>query len=879
MRLKYYKKNKNYNFNKYDKIIYKNWNLKKYFFSKINKNKKSINLLLPPPNITGDLHIGHILNFTILDIFARRYRMLGYNVCFIPGTDHASIATEIKIIKILKNKGIKINKISKNKFNKIILKWSKKYNKIIINQLKSIGCSCDWKKKYFTMDKNHYKSVIKVFIKLYKEGIIYKDNKIVNWDIYAKTTISEEEVIYKNEKKDLYYIKYYTKNKKNNIVISTTRPETIFGDTAICVNNRDKRYKLFRNKKFIIPIINRKIPLIKNTLVNKKFGSGCIKITPAHSEKDYIIFKKNKEKYNLKLINILNDDGTLNNKCMNFSGKDRFLVRKSIIKTLKKLGNFVKKKKILSKNAYSERTNTIIEKKISLQWFLKIKKIVKNIKKYINKIIFYPKNKYNNLIYKWIKNIKDWNISRQLNWGHKIPVYYYKNKEVVANNYKIAKKLFKKKYNIKKKDFKIKQENNVLDTWFSSWILPISVLNGINNNNNKNFNYYYPIKILVTGNDILFFWVLRMIIFSGYYINKIPFKKVYFTGIARDINNNKISKSLGNYKNLYYLLKKYGADGLRVGLLSINNEYDFIYNEKLCEKGRNFINKIWNSLKYLKKIKIKKKNNKNKKLNKIIIKWFNNYLIYKINKLNIYIKEYKIYKSFLLIYNLFKEKFCSIYLELIKNNINKIILKKTLKYYKLLLLILHPYIPFVTEYIYNILYKKNKNNKDITVLKFPIIKKKYKKNIIKKFKNTLEFIKYLKKINFIKKNKKRFNLYIYKKEELLYKKKIYFILIYKLSLIKKIKIINKKKNKKKYLFYIFKNFNFFIKKKNIINNLNKKKIYIKIKFYENYLYKIIKKLKNKKFLLLAPKNIINLEKKKKKNIKKLLFTLKNNYKL
>ncbi|WGH25776.1 MAG: valine--tRNA ligase [Candidatus Shikimatogenerans bostrichidophilus] len=838
MNIKNLKKIKNYNFKKLNKKIYKKWILNKYFNSNYNKNKKSFYLLLPPPNITGDLHIGHILNFTIIDILARIKRMKGYNVCWIPGTDHASIATEIKVIKELKKNGININDLTKKEFNKILLNWSKKYNNIIIDQLKSIGCSCDWNRLQFTMDKNTYKSVINVFIYLYKKGMIYKKNRIVNWDIYAKTTISDEEIIYKNKVNYLYYIKYFTEDKKDFLVIATTRPETIFGDTAVCINPTDKRYKKIINskKKLIVPIINRIIPIITDKSVDKNIGTGCLKITPAHSNEDFNIYKKHK----INIINIFNNNGTLNNNCLNYSGLDRFIVRKKIYIKLKKLGFLVKKKKILSKIGFSERTNTIIEKKLSLQWFLKMKKFIKPALKEIKskKIVFYPKKKYDNLFYKWIKNIKDWNISRQLNWGHKIPVYYYNNKFVVAKNLNSAIKIIKKKNN-NINIYSIKKEKDVLDTWFSSWILPISVFNGINNPNNIDFNYYYPIDVLVTGNDILFFWVLRMIMFSTFLIKKKPFKRVYFTGIIRDKIKNKISKSLGNYKNLYYLLNKYGADGLRVGILWNNHEYDFIFNDKLCIRGRNFINKIWNSFKLVININNFNIINKNKIQYKLIIKWFNNILYYNIYKLNILLNNYKIYKSFILVYDLFKKKFCSIYLEFIKNKnnkINKFVKKKTFKFFYILLKILHPYAPFITEYIWNIL----KNKEDITISSWPIISsKKFNKKVIKKFNNTFSFIKYL---NTIKFNKKKKNIiFIYKSTENKFRKNIYFSLVYKLSLIDKIKFKTKFSIKQKYLFFFYKKYKFYLLKKNIfVKNVNVK-IYKKINFYKKFLLKIKKK--------------------------------------
>ncbi|MDH3004447.1 MAG: valine--tRNA ligase [Candidatus Shikimatogenerans sp. JK-2022] len=859
---------KNYNFKKKNKKIYKKWINKKYFYSKINNKKKPYYLLLPPPNITGDLHIGHVLNFTILDIYARFKRMKGYNVCWIPCTDHASIATEIKIIKILKKKGINIKKINKKKIKKIIFKWAKKYNNIIIKQLKYIGCSCDWSKFQFTMDKKNYYSVIKVFINLYNKGLIYKKKRIINWDICAKTTISDEEVIYKKKYKNKYYIKYFLKKKKKFLIIPITRLETIFGNTAICVNPNDIRYKNLINKKVIVPIVNRKIPIITDNSINKNLDYGCFKLTPAHSEKDFKIYNKNKKK--IKIINIFNKNGTLCVKNKKFNGKNRFKIRKSLYNILKKLGYLIKKKKEKINIGYSERTNTIIEKRISLQWYLKIKKFIKPTINKINNIKILPNKKYKKLFFKWLKEIKDWNISRQLIWGQRIPIYYFKKKKIATTSLKKAIKIIEYKYNIKVKNKKlIKQDKNVLDTWFSSWILPISFLNGIIKKENNNLlNYYFPIDILITGYDILFFWVLRMIMFSLYYKKKIPFKNIYFIGIARDKFKKKLSKSLGNYKNLYFLLNKYGTDGLRIGLLSHNFNNDFFFNENLCLKGRNLVNKIWNTFKFINKLKKLKINNKNKIYNLLIIKWFNNLLNYNLYKINKYLNEHKIYKYINLIKKLFIKKFCSILLEYIKinnYNINKNFKNKILNYYNILLKILHPIIPFITEYIYTKLNKKN-----ITISKWPKIKK-YNKKKIKKFNETFKFINYFKKI---KLNKNKIKIYINKKNKYIYNKKLYIKLIYKLTFIKNIKIKNLL-NKKKYLFYFYKNYKFYIKKKYIF--LNKKKLFFlnkQIFFYNKYLLNIKNKLKNKSFLLNAPKKIINLEKKKKKDIKKKIINLK-----
>ncbi|WGH24672.1 MAG: valine--tRNA ligase [Candidatus Shikimatogenerans bostrichidophilus] len=857
---------KTYSFKKYDNLIYKIWILNKYFCSNINSNKKPYYLLLPPPNITGDLHIGHILNFTILDIYARIKRMQGYNVCWIPGTDHASIATEIKIRQLLKNKNI--NYISNNKFKLICLNWSKRYNQIIKDQLKRIGCSCDWHRFKFTMDKNHNKSVKKIFIKLYKKGLIYKSKKIVNWDVQAKTTISDEEVTYKKKNNYLYYIKYFTLDKKKYLTIATTRPETIFGDSAICINPNDSRYKEFINKKVVVPIVGRVIPIITDKLVDMNIGSGCLKITPAHSRKDFDIYIKHKDK--IKIIDVFNEDGTLNKVCKRYKNLDRFLFRKIIIKKLKKLGYIINIKKKISNIAYSERTSTIIEKKISLQWYLKMKIFKLKALKLIKKINILPLKKYSVLLYKWINILKDWNISRQLVWGHRIPIYYYKNYTIPAYSFKQVIKILKKKLkilNIKKNQ--IHKDNNVLDTWFSSWILPISALNGININNNKDLKYYYPINLLVTGYDILFFWVLRMIMFSTFYIKKIPFKEIYFTGIIRDENNKKLSKSLGNYKNLYLLLNKYGADVLRVSVLDNNHIHDFVINDKKYITSRNFVNKVWNSYILINKIYNKKGINNKYKISLIIIKWFKNILNIYIKRINLLLKKKNIYYSFILIKKLFKKEFCSKFLEYIKIiNINILIKKKIINIYNTLLKLLHPYIPFITEYI----WIKLKNESNITISIWP------KTNIInnnKKINYTFDFILFIRKINFKKKNNYIYINNKYKKQII---KNIYLKLLYNLSNVKKIYFYSKLEIiKKEYKIYIYKRYKLYILYRDIIDSLDKNIIKNKIIFYSKYLLNIKKKLNNKNFLYNAPSNIIKIEKKKKNDILKKILLLKKKY--
>lgn len=859
--------------------IYDFWMNKNYFYSEPN-DKKSYTIVMPPPNVTGMLHIGHILNNTIQDVLVRIKRMKGYNVCWIPGTDHASIATEVKIISELKKKGLSKYNFEREKFLNITWDWVNKYNNIILTQLKKIGCSCDWQRFKFTMDKDLSESVTKIFIDLYNRGLIYRDYKIVNWDTVSRTTISDEEILYKNYSGKLYYIKYKIKGTEEFINIATTRPETIFGDSAICINPNDNRYNHLKNKKAIIPIVNRIIPIIEDEYVDINFGTGCIKVTPSHDFND----KKLGDKHNLIFINILNEDGTLNEKCLHYNGKDRFQVKKEIIKELKEIGSLIKEENYLYKIGLSERTKTIVEPKLSLQWFLKMNEMIDPALKYVikDKIInFYPK-KIKNIYYNWIKNIRDWNISRQLWWGHRMPVYYYgNNKEefVVAKNIESALEIIKNKtknFNINKED--IKQDKNVLDTWFSSWIWPITVFDGIRNPKNNEFLYYYPTKDLISGPDILFFWVARMIMAGHIFINKEPFKNVYFTGIIRDNKRRKMSKSLGNSPNINDLIDKYGADGIRIGIL-INTKYgnDFIFNENICLQGRNFANKIWNAFILIMNWKIDN-NIECSKSDKIAIQWIENRFYQVLNELEKYYNLYKISESIILLYKFIWDDFCSYYLEIIKpyynKNISPIVLKNTIKWFENILKILHPYMPFITEEIWQKM--KPRSSKEALIVTSWPKKKIFDKNFIKNFsesKNIISNIRAIKKYNNIDYKQKIF-LYV-----VLNSKNSFFDpIILKLAYISKI-IYFESKPKKNFFSFIINNNEFFIEKNNMNknkllynNNIVKEKLQNDLNYQNNFLLKIRKNLSNIKFMSLAPKTIIIAEQKKEQDIiKKILY--------
>ena len=585
-----------YNHIEIEKKWYSYW-MKNELFKSIPNDKEPFTIVIPPPNVTGLLHMGHMLNNTLQDILVRRARMLGKNACWVPGTDHASIATEAKVVENLKKKGISKDDISRDEFLKYAWDWTDKYGGGILDQLKKLGCSCDWDRTKFTLDNDMYESVIIAFETLHEKGLIYRGNRMINWDPEAKTTVSDEEVNYVEEDSSLYYIKYLIEDSDIDLQIATTRPETLFGDTAICVNPNDDRYKEIIGKNAIVPICNRRVPIISDPYVDLEFGTGCLKVTPAHDINDYNLGIK----HNLETIDIFNEDAELNSNGMHYEGKDRFIVRKEIEAELKKNDLLIKKENYLHNVGRSERTNAVIEPRLSKQWFLKMDDITKpaieNVLKKDN-IKFFP-GKFKSTYKHWLENIKDWNISRQLSWGHQIPVFYYGNNDdyVVAINKKEALKKINYNSDNKYSEDDLTQDNDVLDTWFSSWLWPISVFDGIRNPNNDEINYYYPTQDLVTGPDIIFFWVARMII-SGYeFRNEKPFSNVYFTGIVRDKLRRKMSKQLGNSPDAIKLIEEYGADSVRVGLmLSSAAGNDLLFDESLCQQGKNFTNKLWLSL-------------------------------------------------------------------------------------------------------------------------------------------------------------------------------------------------------------------------------------------------------------------------------------------
>ena len=711
-----------YNHQKIEDKWYSYWIKNDYFSSKPDK-REPYTIVIPPPNITGVLHMGHMLNNTIQDILIRRARLLGKNACWVPGTDHASIATEAKVVEKLKSNGIEKNDISREEFMEYAWEWKNEFGNIILDQLKKIGCSCDWNRTTFTLDDKMNKSVLKVFIDLYNKGLIYRGYRMVNWDPEAKTTLSDEEVNFVEKNDNLYYVKYKIIDSDNHVTIATTRPETILGDSAICVNPKDKRYKEYIGRSAIVPIVNRNIPIIADEYVDIEYGTGCLKVTPAHDHNDKLLG----EKHNLEFIDILNDDASLNDICLHYSGMDRFDAREKIIDELDSLGLFVKKENITHNVGVSERTGSVIEPKFSHQWFLKMEDLVKPAIKSVLKsedIKFFPK-KFDNTFRNWMENIRDWNISRQLYWGHQIPVFYYgdENKDyVVAENIDLALEQVRKKTknnNISLAD--LTQDEDVLDTWFSSWLWPISVFDGINNPENDEVNYYYPTNDLVTGPDIIFFWVSRMIMAGYQFRDNKPFNNVYFTGIVRDKQRRKMSKSLGNSPDALKLIDDYSADGVRVGLmLSSAAGNDLLFEESLCDQGKSFSNKIWNSLKLIKGWEVVDTNQPD--YCSVTIDWYNQKFNSVLNTINDHFSKFRISDALMCIYKLIWDDFCSVLLEIIKPQYGQPIDEKThrdlIKIFEKNLIILHPFMPFITEEIWHLIAKR-KSEEAIIISSWP----------------------------------------------------------------------------------------------------------------------------------------------------------------
>ncbi|MFN3138960.1 MAG: valine--tRNA ligase [Allomuricauda sp.] len=683
---------------------YAYWSEHKYFSSKPD-DREPYTIVIPPPNVTGVLHMGHMLNNTIQDVLIRRARLLGKNACWVPGMDHASIATEAKVVAKLKADGIDKSKLSRDEFLKHAWDWTNEYGGVILQQLKKLGCSCDWDRTKFTMDDDMSASVIKVFVDLYNKGLIYRGYRMVNWDPEAKTTLSDEEVIYEERQGNLYYLSYAIEGSDEKVTIATTRPETILGDTAICINPNDERYRHLRGKKAIVPICDRVIPIIEDEYVDVEFGTGCLKVTPAHDEND----KNLGDKHNLEVIDIFNEDASLNSFGLHYEGKDRFEVRKEIVKELQEKGYLVKTEQHTNKVGTSERTKAVIEPRLSDQWFLKMENLAKPALEGVletKDVKLYP-SKFDNTYRHWMENIRDWNISRQLWWGQQIPAYYYgdgKEDFVVAETPEEALKLAQEKTSdlgLRASD--LKQDPDVLDTWFSSWLWPISVFGGILEPENDEVNYYYPTSDLVTGPDILFFWVARMIMAGYEYRGKRPFENVYLTGLVRDKQRRKMSKSLGNSPDALQLIDDFGADGVRVGLLlSSAAGNDLLFDEALCQQGANFANKIWNAFRLVRGWETADIAQPEAAVKGI--EWYKAKFNQTLVEIEDHFSKYRISDALMAIYKLVWDDFCSWLLEIVKPEYQKPIDRKTygevLRLFEENLKLLHPFMPFLTEEVW-----------------------------------------------------------------------------------------------------------------------------------------------------------------------------------
>ena len=852
---------------------YKFWMDNNFFASTPNK-KPPFTIVIPPPNVTGILHMGHMLNNTIQDILIRKARLKGYNACWIPGTDHASIATEAKVVNKLKNEGINKTDLTRDEFLKHAWSWTEEHGGLILQQLKKLGCSCDWDRTKFTLDNDMSESVIKVFVDLYNKNLIYKGFRMVNWDPEAQTTLSNEEVIYEEVNSKLFYIDYKIIGSNESITVATTRPETIFGDTAIAINPDDKRYSHLKNHKVLVPISEREIPIIFDEYVDLDFGTGCLKVTPAHSENDKIIG----DKHNLEIVDIFNNDATLNDYGLHYKGLDRFDVRDKISKELKNIGALKSTKDHVNNVGKSERTKCIIEPKLSEQWFLKMDEISKPALNAVmsDEVKLYPK-KFKNTYKNWMENVRDWNISRQLWWRHQIPVYYYgdsNDKYVVAENINLAlekAKIESGNPNLKKSD--LSQEEDVLDTWFSSWIWPISVLDGIRNPNNEDFKYYYPTNDLVTGPDILFFWVARMIV-SGYeFKDSKPFSSVYFTGLVRDKQGRKMSKQLGNSPDAIKLIEDFGADSVRVGLLlSAPAGNDLLFDESLCQQGKNFSNKVWNSFRLISSWTVSKDIIQTDH-SRSAVEWFDNKFNFALKEIEDHFNKYRISDALMSIYKLVWDDFCSWYLEIVKPGFEQPVdfntHKSSLEFFKKCLTIMHPFMPFITEEIWSKI--KSDSEDSLIISNWPEISESNSLVI-----DNFEKIKEL--ISGIRKYRKEKNISF--KEKLTFFSKAKFekkssSVILKLSNSRLSNDFSKKLDNS--ISFIIGSNEFHVN--NLSNDVEDiSKIEKDLNYNLGFLKSIQSKLNNKRFVENAPKNVLENELSKEKDTLAKIEILKSKLK-
>ena len=868
---------------------YQYWLDNKLFSSKPD-GREPYTVVIPPPNVTGVLHMGHMLNNTIQDILVRRARMMGKNACWVPGTDHASIATEAKVVNKLAQQGIKKTDLTREEFLKHAWAWTEEHGGIILKQLRRLGASCDWDRTAFTMDEERSKSVIKVFVDLYNKGLIYRGVRMVNWDPKALTALSDEEVIYKEEHSKLYYLRYFVadddmtgetgaegeivhrdEQERRYAVVATTRPETIMGDTAMCINPNDPKNQWLKGKKVIVPLVGRVIPVIQDDYVDIEFGTGCLKVTPAHDVNDYMLG----EKYNLQSIDIFNDNGTLSEAAGMYVGMDRFDVRTQIEKDLAAAGLLEKVEAYTNKVGFSERTNVAIEPKLSMQWFLKMQHFADMALPPVmnDELKFYPP-KYKNTYRHWMENIKDWCISRQLWWGHRIPAYFLpEGGYVVAETAEQALELAKEKTgnnNLTIAD--LRQDDDCLDTWFSSWLWPISLFDGINRPGNEEISYYYPTSDLVTGPDIIFFWVARMIMAGYEYMGNMPFKNVYFTGIVRDKIGRKMSKSLGNSPDPLDLIDRYGADGVRMGMmLAAPAGNDILFDDALCEQGRNFNNKIWNAFRLVKGWNVAEA--AQLEYARLATEWFEAMLAKTIAEVDDLFGKYRLSEALMVVYKLFWDEFSSWYLEMIKpaygEPIDQTTYNKTLGFFDTLLKLLHPFMPFITEELWQHIYDRKEGESIMTQTLQAA--GSFDENIIAQFEAVKEVIGGIRTIR-LQKN-------IAQKEALALEitgaspVATFHAVISKLCNLSAISNVESKSEGA--AAFMVGTTEYAVPLGNLINVEEElKKLEADLKYQEGFLQSVLKKLSNEKFVSKAPANVIEMERKKQADAETKIAALK-----
>ena len=850
--------------------------LKHHYFHSEPNEKPPYTIVIPPPNVTGILHMGHMLNNTIQDILVRRARMQGFNACWVPGTDHASIATEAKVVAKLKEEGINKADLSREEFLKHAWDWTDKYGGTILEQLKKLGCSCDWERTRFTLEPKLSQQVVKSFIDLYKKGLIYRGYRMVNWDPEAKTNISDEEVIFKEQNGKLFYLKYKIEGTEEFLSVATTRPETIFGDTALCINPNDERYAHLKGKKVIVPIVNRLIPIIEDDYVDIEFGTGALKITPAHDTNDYEIGKR----HGLAMIDSLDDDANLNDHGLHYAGKNRFVVRKEIVKELEQNNLLLKAEDYVNKVGTSERTGAVIEPKVSVQWFLKMSELAKPALEVVmnDEVKFHPE-KFKNTYKHWMENIRDWNISRQLWWGQQIPAYFYGRGEddfVVAETIEEALILAKEKSQIS--DLKIsdlRQDEDALDTWFSSWLWPMSVFDGISDPENTDINYYYPTSDLVTGPDIIFFWVARMIMAGIEYRKEVSFKNVYFTGIVRDKQRRKMSKSLGNSPDPIELIEKYGADGVRVGiLLSSAAGNDLLFDEELMLQGRNFATKIWNSNKLIQGWK-KDDAIKANKADRQAIDWFGNQMDKTIAEIADQFDKFRISDALHLVYKLIWDDFCSWYLEAIKPNygeaISTEVYDRTIQYFEELMKLLHPFMPFLSEELWQNISERSIENALVIAQQRKV--QPYNSDLIKQFEISKELISGVRNYRQSKGISPRESVEVFTNAVSFDNEN----LVKKLANIEQI-YFAEKTDKPTFSFLIGGTEVSIPLSENLDLGEEKIKTEEEIKYLKGFMMSVDKKLSNEKFMAGAPQQVVDNELKKKKDAEDKLILLEEKLK-